>query len=111
MFHMLSCINLKPGLSINKFRDAVAGMTDFLQSRDLLQETGPIGRRARHPVMDTDAERDHEYFFVMSFTDRAQCDRAVAHVYRHEEPGHSIHQSVFDAIENDAVFICWEDIE
>ena len=111
MFHMLSCINLKPGLSIEDFRDAVTEMTVLLQGQDLLHETGPIGRRARHPVMDTDAERDHEYFFIMSFTDRAQCDRAVAEVYRHEEPGHSTHQRVFDAVEDDAVFICWEDVE
>ena len=111
MFHMLSCINLKPGIPISDFRDAVADMTAFLKSEDLLHDTGPIGRRQRHPVMDTDAERDHEYFFVMSFSDRAQCDRAVAHVYRHEEPGHSIHQLVFDAVSEDAVFICWEDVD
>jgi len=111
MFHMLSCINLKSDISIAEFRDALAEMTAFLQSKDLLQETGPIGRRIRHPVMDTDAERNHEYFFVMSFADRAQCDQAVAHVYRHEDPGHSIHQAVFDAVADDAVFICWEDVD
>ena len=111
MFHMLSCINLKPGVSVDDFRDAVVAMTTFLQDEDLLLETGPIGRRQRHPVMDTDTERDHEYFFVMSFSDRAQCDRAVAHVYEHQEPGHSIHKVVFDAVTDDAIFICWEDVD
>ena len=111
MFHMLSCFNLKPGTSIDEFGDAVAAMTAFLKGESLLHETGPIGRRQRHPVMDTDAERDHEYFFVMTFADRAQCDQAVAHVYRHEEPGDSIHQLVFNAITDDAVFICWEDVD
>lgn len=110
MFHMLSCINLKPDITIGEFDDAVAAMTAYLKSEDLLHDTGPIGRRARHPVMDTDDERDHEFFFVMSFADRAQCDRAVAHVYRHEAPGEAIHQAVFNAVMDDAVFICWEDL-
>ena len=110
MFHMLSCFNLKPGVSIDEFRDSVAEMTAVLQSEDLLHATGPIGRRQRHPVMDTDTERDHEYYFIMTFADGAQCDRAVAHVYRQEEPADSIHRSVFGAVDN-PVFICWEDVE
>jgi len=109
MFHMLSCFNLKPGVAVEEFRAAVAELSNFLQGENLLQGTGPIGRRQRHPVMDTDDERDHEYFFIMSFADREQCDRAVEHVYRHEEPGESIHNAVYSRI-NDAVFICWEDI-
>ena len=111
MFHMLSCFNLKPGVSIEEFRDAVDAMTALLQSEDLLHATGPIGRRQRHPVMDTDAERNHEYFFTMTFQDRAQCDRSVAHVYRKEEPADSVHRTVFAAVEDDAIFICWEDVE
>jgi hypothetical protein len=59
--------------------------------------------------MDTDSERDHEYFFIMSFRDRAQCDRTAEHIYAHEEPGDSIHKSVFSKI-RDEVFICWEDV-
>lgn len=111
MFHMLSCINLKSSVSIDEFKDAVAEMTALLKSQDLLLATGPIGRRQRHPVMDTDAERDHEYFFVMSFEDSAQCDRAVAHVYRKEKPADSVHRTIFAAVEDDAVFICWEDVK
>jgi len=110
MFHMLSCINLKPDVSIDEFRDAVAEMTALLQRSDLLHATGPIGRRQRHPVMDTDAERDHEYFFIMSFTDRAQCDRAVEKIYKHEDPQDEIHKSVYARISN-PVFICWEDLD
>ena len=59
--------------------------------------------------MDTDSERDHQFFFIMSFRDREQCDRAVAHIYSKEEPAESIHNAVFTMIK-DQVFICWEDI-
>jgi len=76
---------------------------------DLMDSTGPIGRRHRHEVMDTDSERDHEYFFIISFRDRAQCDRAVDHIYRHTEPAESIHKAVYSSIA-DPIFICWEDL-
>ena len=60
--------------------------------------------------MDTDDERDHEYFFIMSFRDREQCDQAVELIKSFEEPDTSIHKAVYANI-SDAVFICWEDIE
>ena len=80
MFHMLTCFNLKDEISIAEFGDSLARFSSHLVSLDLLHETGPIGRRQRHPIMDTDSERDHEYFFIMSFRDRAQCDEAVKHI-------------------------------
>ena len=110
MFHMLSCFNLKPGVEVAGFRDAVAELSTYLQGKNLLHATGPLGRRQRHPVMDTDAERDHEYFFIMSFTDRAQCDRAVEQIYKHEGSGDEIHKSVYGKI-SDPVFICWQDVD
>jgi hypothetical protein len=59
--------------------------------------------------MDTDRERNHEYFFIMSFRDRAQCDRAVDYIYRHAEPAEPIHKAVYLSIV-DPIFICWEDL-
>ena len=108
MFHMLSCFNLSPGESIDDFRESVEQLAAFLKGKDMLASLGPIGRRQRHPVMDTDDERDHEYFFIMSFADRDQCDRAVEHMYRHEGKGDTIHKAVYGRIA-DPVFICWED--
>ena len=110
MFHMLSCFNLKRGEDIAAFRNNVADLTAYLQSKDLLHRTGPIGRRQRHPVMDTDAERDHEYFFIMTFIDRDQCDRAVEQIYKHEGRGDAIHTAVYGKI-TDPVFVCREDVE
>jgi len=109
MFHMLSCFNLKPEFSVAEFRQSVAEFTSNLENIDLVQSTGPIGRRQSNTIMDTDNERDHEYFFIMSFRDRAQCDRAAEYVFSHEEPGESIHKSVY-AMVADPIFICWEDI-
>ena len=109
MFHMLSSFNLEPNTSAHEFREAVDEFTKYLQKLDLIHSTGPIGRRQKHPVMDTDDQRDHGFYFIMSFRDRAQCDRAVEQIYRHEEPGESIHNAVFSLIQ-DPVFTCWEDI-
>ena len=36
----------------------------------------------------------------MSFRDREQCDRAVAHIYSKEEPAESIHNAVFTMIKD-----------
>lgn len=106
---MLSCFNLEQGSSIDEFRRSVADLTSHLQGLDLVQSTGPIGRRQRDTIMDTDSERDHEYFFIMSFRDRAQCDRAVEYILPHDEPGDSIHRAVYANVRN-PVFICWEDL-
>ncbi|MDX1498328.1 MAG: hypothetical protein R3176_00425 [Woeseiaceae bacterium] len=106
---MLTCFDLEPGADVRDFRAALARLSEHLVSQDLLAETGPVGRRQRHPVMDTDEERDHEYFFVMAFDDRAQCDRAVDYMYRSPGAVDSLHRSVYDRIAN-PVFICWEDL-
>ena len=109
MFHMLSCLNLNPGVTIGEFRESVAQFATRIQDLGLAEATGPIGRRQRHPIMDTDDERDHDYFFVMSFLDREQCDRAVSYIQARNEPVESIHEAMWSKIA-DPVFICWEDI-
>jgi hypothetical protein len=109
MFHMLTCFNLKPEVSIGEFSQSIADLTKHLKDRELIHATGPIGRRQRHEIMDTDSERDHEYFVIMSFRDREQCDRSVDYVLPHEEPVESIHEKVYSKVA-DPVFICWEDL-
>lgn len=109
MFHMLTCFNLKPEISTDEFRQSIADFTAHLKNIELVHSTGPIGRRQSDTIMDTDSERDHEYYFIMSFRDRAQCDRAVEYVLPHEEPGESIHKAVYSKVK-DQIFICWEDL-
>ena len=107
MFHMLTCFNLEPDLSIDEFGRSLARFTSHMKGVDLVHSAGEIGRRQRHPIMDTDGERDHEYFFIMSFRDRAQCDRAVEYVLPHKEPVESIHKAVYSTVK-DRIFIFWE---
>ena len=109
MFHMLTFFDLRPGLSIDEFRQSLTEFTEHLAEIDLVQSMGPIGRRQRHEVMDTDDERDHEYFFTLSFRDRAQCDRSVEYVLRHEEPAESLHNAVYSGV-REPIFTCWEDL-
>lgn len=106
---MLTCFNLKPECSIEAFRQSVDGFYAHLKAIDLIHSSSPIGRRQSDTIMDTDQERNHEYFFTSSFRDRAQCDRAVAYIQQQTEPGQSIHKTVYSKIV-DEIFICWEDI-
>ena len=109
MFHMLTCFNLKPGETIESFRDSLAELTAHLQEKELVDTVGPIGLRQRDTIMDTDDERDHEYFFIMSFANREQCDRSVEYMYREEEPADTLHKRTYGKI-TDPVFISWMDI-
>jgi len=109
MFHMLSCFNLENGVSIGEFQNSNAIFLEHMKELDLVQSTGPIGRRNRHPIMDTDQERDQEYFYIMSFLDEKQCNLAVKYIQSHDPAGDSIHRNVSSKIK-DFVFICWEDV-
>ena len=106
---MLTCFKLQPEHSTDEFCRALATLTAQLKQMQLLHSTGPVGRRQRDTIMDTDDERDHEFFFIMSFRDRAQCDLAVEQMYRGQEPLETIHKTTYANIV-DQVFICWEDL-
>ncbi|MEL7186088.1 MAG: hypothetical protein AAFN50_06595 [Pseudomonadota bacterium] len=106
---MLTSFKLRDDITIDEFQSALNVLSAQLIDAGMLNSTGPIGRRQRHPVMDTE-ERDHEFYFIMSFDDRAQCDRSVEHIYSlgaHDDPAHV---ATYNKI-SDAVFVCWEDIE
>ena len=108
MYQFISCIKLKPNVTVESFRQSLEQFTEHLLAEGLVVSVSPLGRRDRHPVMDTDEERDHEYFFTMAFADRAQCDRAVAYIYAHSEPGHTIHETMYGKI-LDPIFFCWDE--
>ena len=110
MFHMLTCFDLEPGVGIEAFRAAYTEFVEHMRSIGLVEGTGPIGRRQNDTRMDTDSERDHEYFVIMSFRDQAQVDAAYALIALHEEPAESVHVAAYSKLRN-PVFICWQDIE
>ena len=109
MFHMLSCFNLKPGGDIAEFQQAYSAFFDEMKSIDLVESTGPLGRRENNTPMDTDDERDHEYFVVMSFRDRPQVDAAYAYIKQHVEPGDKAHHTMYSNV-RDPIFVCWQDL-
>ncbi len=109
MFHMISCCNLKPGEDIETFRSDYVLFVDEMKKIDLVESSGPIGRRQNDTPMDTDNARDHEYFAVMSFRDRAQVDAAYNHIMQHVGSTDTAHDAVYRRV-LEPVFICWQDI-
>ena len=106
---MLTCFDLNPGIEPEAFRQALADYTAHMRELDLVESNSPIGRRQSDTIMDTDDERDHQYFTIMTFRDRAQVDAAVDYIKAHTEPGHSIHHATYSKVQ-DPIFICWQDI-
>ena len=109
MVHMLSCFNLAPGEALEHMQQDIARFSDELLGAGLVRSVSRVGRRFRHPVMDTDSDRNLEFYLIITFEDRAQCDRAVAEVFRHEGSLDSAHASVLGPV-SDPVFVCWEDL-
>ncbi len=108
MFHMLSCFNLAPGAELADFETRLAAYVAELQAVDLVIDTLPVGERCSDTILDTDEERDHQYFMIMRFRDKAQSDAAVAHIEAGEQPCARLHRHAY-ALVRDPVFIAWED--
>lgn len=110
MFHMLCCFDLKPGFQLEEFRAAFAEFTLHLQKQDLVETSSPVGIRQSDTILDTDAERAHQYFSIMSFRDRGQADAAVQHIALKGMSADSTHHVTYSMVE-DPVFICWQEID
>ena len=107
MFYMLSAFNLDASTDVEDFRKAVEALDAHLKDLGLIESTGPLGRRVTDTILDTDDERGQEYFFINTFKDRAQSDRAIAYVQETDDPRH---KAVYAQV-SDPVFTCWEDID
>ena len=110
MYHMLTAFKLAEGADIGACRQALEKFDAHLREHNLVTRTGPVGRRHRHEIMDTDDGRDQDYYFIMSFDDLAHCDASVAYIQRAERPCRDIHEALW-ALIHDPVFTCWEDLE
>lgn len=109
MFHMLSCFTLSGERDVARFSAALDQLTRHLLARGLVGAVGPLGERRRHPVLDTDSERAHSHYLLLSFNDRGQADRAVAEIQQALEPGATLHHAVQELV-SEPVFFCWEDL-
>ena len=110
MLHMLTCFDLKPAHTLEAFEQSLDQFTDQLRALDLVEHRGPVGRRVRDTILDTDTERSHQYFMLMQFRDRAQSDKAVSYIQSESEPTDSTHRTMYSMVEN-MIFICWQDIQ
>jgi hypothetical protein len=106
---MLTCFKLNRGVEIEDFHKAYTDFVKYMRNQGLVETTGSIGERQNDTRMDTDKERDHKYFVIMSFRDRAQVDAAYAHLKPHTDPAESVHKAVYSKVQ-DPVFICWQDL-
>lgn len=109
MFHLLSCFDLKDGENIEEFEKSNELFFIRMKEQGMVESKSAIGRRLKHPVMDTDGKLDQEYYFTMSFLDLEQCNLAVDCIMSKAEPDETIHNNVSDRIQNHT-FICWQDI-
>ena len=76
----------------------------------MLAQSGRVGQRVQHPVMDTDPSPALEYFVLMSFASREQCDEAVDAIFKAEKPIDEPHSVVLSQI-CEPVFTCWQDCD
>ena len=108
MFHMHTSFDLAPGVNIDDYRITLNQFSSLMQENGLIVATGPVLERCHHPIMDTDEHREHQYFFVISFTDREQCDAAVRHIQAAKADSDSVHRAIYrDIIQ--PIFSCWVD--
>ncbi|MGI9515030.1 MAG: hypothetical protein ACR2OL_19195 [Anderseniella sp.] len=108
MFHMLCCFHLRPEFQLGDFRKAFAEFAVDLQRLDLVEASSPVGIRQSDTILDTDSERDHQYFSIMSFRDRGQADAAVAYIGKNGMSADATHHIAYSMVD-DPVFICWQD--
>ncbi len=108
MFHMLCCFDLKPGFQLEEFPDAYAQFTLHLKDKNLVVASSPVGVRQSDTILDTDTERAHQYYSIMSFRDRGQADAAVEYIAVTGISADSTHHITYSMVE-DPVFICWQD--
>ena len=55
MFHMLSCFDLKDRVTVAEFQAANTRFAEFMREQGLIESIGQVGRRHKHPIMDTDS--------------------------------------------------------
>ena len=108
MFHLHTSFDLAADVAINDYRATLNAFATLMQKKGLIVETGPVMERCLHPIMDTDEERGHQYFFVISFTDREQCDAAVRDIQAAHPESDPVHRAIYQDIIR-PIFSCWAD--
>lgn len=111
MIHMLSRFDVIAGVDPAEFAAAYARLSDVMVAQELLVSSTPVGRRLADTPMDTDQTCTTRFFSVMTFRDRAQLDKAYAHLLHPPVSGEDTetHEFVKSAC-TAPVFTCWQDL-
>ncbi len=109
MFVMLSSFNLREGETPESCREAIQNFAAHMQQQQMLVSVGPLGKRVANTPMDTDDNRQLNYYFLSYFENRAQSDRAYELIEQGVEPTVSIHRAMISKV-RDAVFTCWNEL-
>lgn len=106
--YLHSSFDLADNVSLASYQAALDDFTQAMKSMDLIVDTGPVLERCRHPIMDTDEDRGHRYFFVITFTDRKQCDAAIQQIQAADPATNPAHRALHGDIIK-PIFSCWVD--
>ncbi|MEM1298702.1 MAG: DUF6614 family protein [Pseudomonadota bacterium] len=107
MYQMLTMFSLKPGVSMEAFKDALAVFAEHMRTHDLITGIGPILRRHPSSGLDTDSGRAHSHYFLTDFRDLAQSEASFAYLEDREPAAWRIHGAVFSKVK-DPLFLFWE---
>ena len=106
--HLLSAFDLRPGVAEQSFTEAYATFVQELYDADLIIDAHPMGRRVSDTPMDTDNERAHQFFTILTFRNRAHMDAAYAHIEARMRAVTGEHAAMYARTANQ-IFTCWQD--
>ena len=107
MHYLLSAVKLKPTVSAEAFARTVADLTRYLQGAELISGASAVGKRYRHPIMDTDKD-DLDFFFTLSFDTLQQLEASVEYMAGRSGEGAQLHEQLWSQLARYR-FTCWED--
>ena len=107
MHYLLSAVKLKPTVPPETFAQTVAELTDYLQSAELISGASAVGKRYRHPIMDTDKD-DLDFFFTISFDSHQQLETSVDYMTGRSGAGAQLHEQLWSQLAQYR-FTCWAD--
>ncbi|MEO0752687.1 MAG: DUF6614 family protein [Pseudomonadota bacterium] len=106
--HLLSAFDLRPGVDEDTFTDAYGTFVRELYDADLIADARPMGRRITDTPMDTDEERSHQFFTILTFRNRAHMEAAYAHIEARMRAVTGEHAAMYARTAN-TIFTCWQD--
>ena len=107
MHYLLSAVKLKSTVSPETFAQTVTELTEYLRSAELISGASAVGKRYRHPIMDTDKD-DLDFFFTISFDTHQQLETSVDYMAGRSGAGAQLHEQLWSQLAQYR-FTCWEE--